>query len=140
RYVEDGARHGRGLREGRSAEGDDDSGDHQPGEHLAHTGSFAKRLKIRSLIRLGRGYCQCSLRQVVIVRHGAPDVLQTRELADPVPGAGEIRIAVYAAGVNFADILARLGLYPDAPKPPVVVGYEVSGIVDAVASGGTTHR
>jgi NADPH:quinone reductase-like Zn-dependent oxidoreductase len=72
------------------------------------------------------------LRQVVIVRHGAPDVLQTRELPDPVPGAGEVRIAVYAAGVNFADILARLGLYPDAPKPPVVVGYEVSGIVDAV--------
>ena len=42
---------------------------------------------------------------------------------------------MYAAGVNFADILARLGLYPDAPKPPVVVGYEVSGAVDAVGAG-----
>ena len=48
----------------------------------------------------------------------------------PGPGAratGEIRIRVRAAGINFADILARIGLYPDAPKPPVVVGYEVAG-------------
>ncbi len=80
------------------------------------------------------------MRQVVIVRHGEPDVLQTRELPDPVPGAGEIRIAVRAAGVNFADVMARLGLYPDAPRPPVVVGYEVSGVVDAVGPGVTTHR
>jgi NADPH:quinone reductase-like Zn-dependent oxidoreductase len=72
------------------------------------------------------------LRQVLITRHGAPDVLVARESPDPVPAAGEIRIKVYAAGVNFADILARLGLYPDAPKPPTVVGYEVSGVVDAV--------
>ena len=80
------------------------------------------------------------MRQVVIVRHGAPEVLQSREAADPVPGAGEIRIAVRAAGVNFADVLARLGLYPDAPKPPVVVGYEVSGVVDAIGPGVATHR
>jgi NADPH:quinone reductase-like Zn-dependent oxidoreductase len=80
------------------------------------------------------------VRQVVIVRHGAPEVLQSREAADPVPGAGEIRIAVRAAGVNFADVLARLGLYPDAPKPPVVVGYEVSGVVDAIGPGVATHR
>jgi len=80
------------------------------------------------------------VRQVVIVRHGAPEVLQSREAADPVPAAGEIRIAVRAAGVNFADVLARLGLYPDAPKPPVVVGYEVSGVVDAIGPGVATHR
>jgi len=80
------------------------------------------------------------LRQVVIVRHGGPDELKTRDLPDPVPGDGEIRIAVRAAGVNFADVMARLGLYPDAPKPPVVVGYEVSGGVDAVGGGVTTHR
>jgi len=73
------------------------------------------------------------------VRHGGPDELKTRDLPDPVPGDGEIRIAVRAAGVNFADVMARLGLYPDAPKPPVVVGYEVSGVVDAVGGGVTTH-
>ena len=49
-----------------------------------------------------------------------------------MPGDGQIRIRVRAAGINFADILARIGLYPDAPKPPVVVGYEVAGVVDAV--------
>jgi len=77
------------------------------------------------------------LRQVVIPRYGPPEVLALREAPDPAPGDGEIRIAVSAAGVNFADILARLGLYPDAPKPPVVVGYEVSGVVDAVGTGST---
>lgn len=69
-----------------------------------------------------------------IARYGAPDVLRLQELPTPAPAAGEVRIAVRAAGVNFADILARIGLYPDAPKPPVVVGYEVSGVVDAVAA------
>ena len=80
------------------------------------------------------------MRQIVIVRHGAPEVLQAREAPDPAPGEGEVRIAVRAAGVNFADVLARIGLYPDAPKPPVVVGYEVSGVIDAVGPGVTTHR
>jgi NADPH:quinone reductase-like Zn-dependent oxidoreductase len=72
------------------------------------------------------------MRQVVISRFGAPDVLEIREAPDPSPGEGDIRIRVRAAGINFADILARLGLYPDAPKPPMVVGYEVAGRVDAV--------
>lgn len=77
------------------------------------------------------------MRQVVIPRYGGPDVFETREVADPVPGDTEIRIRVRAAGVNFADVLARLGLYPDAPKPPVVVGYEVAGRIDAVGHGVT---
>src|SRR6476646_6298742 len=77
------------------------------------------------------------MRQVVIARHGGPEVMQVREAPDPVPGDGELRIRVRAAGVNFADILARIGLYPDAPKPPVVVGYEVAGVVDAVGEGVT---
>jgi NADPH:quinone reductase-like Zn-dependent oxidoreductase len=75
------------------------------------------------------------MRQVVITRHGGPEVLEMRQGADPVPGEGEVRIRVSAAGINFADILARIGLYPDAPKPPVVVGYEVAGVVDAVGAG-----
>jgi NADPH:quinone reductase-like Zn-dependent oxidoreductase len=76
------------------------------------------------------------MRQVVITRYGKPEVLQLREAVDPTPGDGEIRIAVRASGVNFADVMARLGLYPDAPKPPMVVGYEVAGVVDAVGAGG----
>ena len=72
------------------------------------------------------------MRQAVIPRHGPPEVFEMRDAADPVPGEGELRVRVRAAGVNFADILTRLGLYPDAPRPPLVVGYEVAGHVDAV--------
>jgi synaptic vesicle membrane protein VAT-1 len=80
------------------------------------------------------------MRQAVIVRRGGPEVLQEREAPDPSPGRGELRIAVRAAGVNFADVMARLGLYPDAPPLPAVVGYEVAGVVDAVGDGVTTFR
>jgi NADPH:quinone reductase-like Zn-dependent oxidoreductase len=78
------------------------------------------------------------MRQVVIPRHGDADVFEVREGPEPTPGDGEVRIRVRAAGVNFADILARIGLYPDAPKPPMVVGYEVAGVIDAVGGGVTT--
>jgi NADPH:quinone reductase-like Zn-dependent oxidoreductase len=74
------------------------------------------------------------MRHVVITKHGPPEVLQPADAPDPTPRAGDVRLAVRAAGVNFADIMARLGLYPDAPAPPTVVGYEVAGIVDAVGS------
>ena len=46
-----------------------------------------------------------------------------------------MRVRVRASGINFADLLARVGLYPDAPKPPCVVGYEVSGIADQIGEG-----
>jgi NADPH:quinone reductase-like Zn-dependent oxidoreductase len=75
------------------------------------------------------------VQQVWITSAGGPEVLEVREAPDPHPGAGEIRIAVAAAGVCFADVLARAGLYPDAPKPPTVVGYEVAGHVDEVGPG-----
>ena len=75
------------------------------------------------------------MRQVWIARHGGPEVLEVREARDPEPGRGEVRIRVAAAGINFADILARMGLYPDAPSPPCVVGYEVAGTVDGVGAG-----
>jgi synaptic vesicle membrane protein VAT-1 len=75
------------------------------------------------------------MRQVWITRQGGPEVLQVREAPDPQPAEGEIRIRVAAAGINFADVLARMGLYPDAPPLPAVVGYEVAGTVDAVGAG-----
>src|SRR5690242_21887367 len=75
------------------------------------------------------------MRAVVITRHGDPDVLQVQERPDPSVGPGEVRIAVKAAGINFADTLARTGLYPDAPKVPCVVGYEVAGEVESVGPG-----
>ncbi len=79
------------------------------------------------------------MKQVYITGYGGPEKLQLREAPDPLPQAGELRIRVRASGINFADILARKGLYPDAPKLPCVVGYEVSGVVDAVGPGVDDH-
>jgi len=75
------------------------------------------------------------MRQVWITRVGPPEVLELREAPDSVPKPGEVQIRVRAVGVNFADIMARLGLYPDAPKLPAVVGYEVAGDIAAVGDG-----
>jgi len=67
------------------------------------------------------------VRAVVITKHGPPEVLQVQERPEPVARDGQVVIDVKAAGINFADTMARVGLYPDAPKPPCVVGYEVAG-------------
>src|ERR1700730_18316691 len=77
------------------------------------------------------------MRQIWISKAGPPEVLQVREAPDPEATAGQVRIRVKAAGINFADLMARVGLYPDAPKVPCVVGYEVSGTVDQVGEGVT---
>lgn len=57
------------------------------------------------------------------------------ERPTPVPGAGEVRVRVHAAGINFADLLARQGLYPDAPPLPAVMGYELAGEIDELGEG-----
>jgi NADPH:quinone reductase-like Zn-dependent oxidoreductase len=75
------------------------------------------------------------MRQVWIPKIGGPEVLEVREAPDPEPRPGEVRVRVHASGINFADILARMGLYPDSPKLPAVVGYEVAGVVDGVGEG-----
>src|SRR4051794_19876237 len=76
------------------------------------------------------------MRAVVITEHGDPSVLQVQERPDPSPpGPGQVVVGVRAAGINFADTLARIGLYEDAPKPPCVVGYEVAGVIEAVGDG-----
>jgi NADPH:quinone reductase-like Zn-dependent oxidoreductase len=75
------------------------------------------------------------MRQVWITKRGGPEVLQVREAPDPEPKPGEVRIRVAAAGINFADVMARLGLYPAAPPLPAVVGYEVAGTIDRVGAG-----
>ncbi|HLM10652.1 MAG TPA: medium chain dehydrogenase/reductase family protein [Thermoleophilaceae bacterium] len=75
------------------------------------------------------------MKALVITEHGPPDVMRVQERPDPQPGPGQVRVRVQAAGVNFADLLARVGLYPDAPKPPCVIGYEIAGDVDAVGEG-----
>lgn len=78
------------------------------------------------------------MQHVVIPRYGPPEVLEVREAPTPAPGSNEVRVSVRAAGVNFADVMARVGLYPDAPKLPLVPGYEVAGVVDAIGAD-VTH-
>jgi NADPH:quinone reductase-like Zn-dependent oxidoreductase len=72
------------------------------------------------------------VRAIVITKHGGPEVLRVEERPEPVVGPGQVRVAVRASGINFADLMARSGVYPDAPPLPSVVGYEVAGEVESV--------
>lgn len=73
-----------------------------------------------------------AMKAIFIVRTGLPqNALRAQECPDPEPGPGQVRIAVRAFGINFADILARTGMYLDAPPLPFVPGYEVAGVVEA---------
>src|SRR5689334_21331660 len=75
------------------------------------------------------------MRAVVITKHGGPEALQVQERPDAPLGPGEVRVEVAAAGINFADVMARMGLYRDAPKTPCVVGYEVAGTISEMGEG-----
>src|SRR2546423_10630944 len=75
------------------------------------------------------------MRQIVTTRNGGVEVLKIQEAPDPKPARDEAVIQVHAAGLNFADILARQGLYPDGPKKPCVMGYEVAGLIEAAGAG-----
>ncbi|PID78722.1 alcohol dehydrogenase [bacterium DOLJORAL78_65_58] len=76
------------------------------------------------------------MKQIVITGKGGTEKLRIQEAPLPDPTGRQVRVRVEAAGVNFADVMMRLGLYPDAPKPPAVPGYEVAGTVDAVGPEG----
>src|ERR1044072_3354413 len=76
-----------------------------------------------------------TVRQIVTTGTGGIDVMKVQEKPDPQRRAGEVLIRVRAAGLNFADILSRQGLYPDSPPKPCVMGYEVSGVIEAVGEG-----
>src|SRR3989441_2143553 len=75
------------------------------------------------------------MRSVWITRTGPPEALEVRDGSEPTPGPGQALVRVRAIGVNFADVMARLGLYPDAPPRPCVVGYEVAGTVERLGPG-----
>jgi len=75
------------------------------------------------------------MRAIVTTANGDVGAMRVEERPDPVPGQGEVLIRVKASGLNFADILARQGLYPDAPPKPCVMGYEVAGIIEGVGEG-----
>ena len=75
------------------------------------------------------------MRAIVLERHGGPEVLRVRDVPDPVPGAGEVRVRVEAIGVNYAEVLSRKGLYGWAPPLPYTLGMEAAGTIDALGPG-----
>ena len=77
------------------------------------------------------------MRSMVVRRYGPPEVFESREVPDPQPKPGEVVIRVKAVGVNFADLLQRMGVYPGTPKPPFVPGLEVAGVVEKTAEDST---
>src|SRR2546427_1407009 len=72
------------------------------------------------------------MRAIVTTRNGAAEAMKVEQRPDPAPRQDQVLVRVKAAGLNFADILARQGLYPDGPPKPCVMGYEVSGEVESV--------
>jgi len=79
------------------------------------------------------------MKAAVITRFGRSGLLKIREdWPVPDPAEDEVRIRVRAVGLNFADVMARLGLYPNIPSPPFVPGIEVAGEIDALGHGVTS--
>jgi NADPH:quinone reductase-like Zn-dependent oxidoreductase len=72
------------------------------------------------------------MRALVVRRYGPPEVFESRQVPDPQAKAGEVLIRVKAVGINFADLLQRMGLYPGTPKPPFVPGLEIAGVIEKV--------
>lgn len=72
------------------------------------------------------------MRALVVGRYGPPQVLELQQMPDPQPKPGEVLIRVKAIGVNFADLLQRMGVYPGTPKPPFIPGLEIAGVVEKV--------
>jgi putative PIG3 family NAD(P)H quinone oxidoreductase len=81
------------------------------------------------------------MRAVVVTKPGGPEVLQVREVPQPTPPPMHVRVRIAFAGVNRADLLQRMGMYPAPPGAPAdVPGLEYAGVVDAVGEGVTRHR
>src|SRR5271163_562146 len=76
------------------------------------------------------------MRAMVVKRYGPPEVFESQEVPDPQPKPGEVLIRVKAVGVNFADLLQRMGIYPGTPKPPFVPGLEIAGVVEKISDTG----
>ncbi|WP_035359269.1 quinone oxidoreductase family protein [Edaphobacter aggregans] len=66
---------------------------------------------------------------------GGPEVLTLVETETPTPGEGMLLVEVKAAGLNYADIMARSGFYPQVPKAPFALGFEIAGVVTGVGKG-----
>jgi NADPH:quinone reductase len=71
------------------------------------------------------------MKAIEVTEYGNSDQLETVDRDVPEPGPGEVRIEIEAAGINFADIMQRRGVYPGGPEAPYIPGMEAAGTVDA---------
>jgi len=65
-------------------------------------------------------------------KFGGPEVLTVVDAPTPTPTEGALLVEIKAAGVNYADIMARSGFYPQVPKAPFPVGFEIAGVVKGI--------
>ena len=79
-------------------------------------------------------------RAAVITRPGGPEVLEIRDLPLPAPSRGELRVRLRACGIGATDLIMLAGKYRFAPKLPIVGGYEIAGVVDAIGPDVTGFR
>ena len=80
------------------------------------------------------------MKEVIITKYGPPEVLQVRKLKTPIPKDNQVLEQNYFTGVNFSEIMARMRLYPGAPKPPATLGSEACGIVESVGKDVTRFK
>jgi NADPH2:quinone reductase len=72
------------------------------------------------------------MKSIVVTAIGGPEVLELRDVSVPDPDFDEVLIKVRAAGINYADIMQREGLYPGGPKAPFGAGFEVAGVIERI--------
>lgn len=80
------------------------------------------------------------MKRIEYIKHGSPNVLEIRDFTLPDPVNNEIQIQTSYSGINFADIMSRMGLYPGAPKPPHPIGSEASGIIKKIGKDVTKFK
>ncbi len=80
------------------------------------------------------------MKRVMVTKTGGPEVIAVEDVPVPKPGAGEVLIKMKAAGLNYADIMQREGLYLGGPKPPFGAGFEVAGTIEELGEGAGEWR
>ena len=77
------------------------------------------------------------MKRIEYIKFGGPEVLQVKDFDLPEPKDNQVQIKTHFAGINFAEIMTRMGLYPGAPKPPSPIGGEASGVIEKIGSNVT---
>ena len=90
---------------------------------------------ISALVRFGFGKGNGKLKKIVYPRAGGVETIQIVEAEDPSPARGEVCVRVHRAGVNFAELMMRQGLYGSSPDYPFTPGYETAGEVIGLGEG-----